>query len=208
MEEGSHGHAHRPHGTGFPWLDLSLALSAFFVSLVSLFLAIHNGRTMERLVAANSYPNIDFDIGNLYDLQDGRGPRRAVYLSLTNTGIGPARLRAVELSYAGRPAANLRALLALCCTREPLESLPKTDYLFAGDVRGAMIQAGKELNLFAWPEAADDPRWARLEAVRTQISVRACYCSVFDECYVRDTDSREPHAVRACTDVPVPYTGH
>ena len=29
MEEGSHGVAHRAHRTGFNWLDISLALSAF-----------------------------------------------------------------------------------------------------------------------------------------------------------------------------------
>ncbi len=35
MEEHGHAHGHRGHGSGFHWLDISLALSAFFVSLVS-----------------------------------------------------------------------------------------------------------------------------------------------------------------------------
>jgi hypothetical protein len=163
MEERGHEHGHRGHSTGFHWLDISLALSAFFVSLVSLWLAIHNGRTMEKLVAANSYPNVDFAYGNTFDFQDGQGLRAAVYLSLENTGIGPARLRAVELSFAGRPAANLRALLAICCTQEPAASLPKTGYWSSGDVRGAMVEAGKDQNLFAWAQAAADPRWPHLE---------------------------------------------
>jgi len=207
MEEHGHQHAHPPHRTGFHWLDISLALSAFFVSLVSLGLAIHNGRTMEKLVAANSYPNIDFSYGNGFDFGDGRGLRHAVYVSLDNTGIGPARLRSIELGFAGKPAANLRGVLAVCCTEEPAASLPKTDYRFTGDMRGAMIQAGKSLNLFAWAEATADPRWARLERVRGKISVRVCYCSVFDECYQRDSDSREPRRVGACAVPAVPYTG-
>lgn len=126
MEEHGHAHGHRGHSSGFSWLDISLALSAFFVSLVSLGLAIHNGRTMEKLVAANSYPNIEFSYGNAFDFHDGRGPRPGVYLSLENTGIGPARLRALELSFAGRPVANLHALLDICCTQEPQAALPKT----------------------------------------------------------------------------------
>jgi hypothetical protein len=207
MEEGLHGNAHRPHRTGFHWLDISLALSAFFVSLVSLFLAIHNGRTMERLVAANSYPNIDFSYGNAFDFGDGRGLQHAVYLSLENTGIGPARLRSIEVSFADKPATDLRELLALCCTQEPAASLPKTDYRFTGDMRGAMIQAGKSLNLFAWPEAPADPRWARLEKFRGEIGVRVCYCSVFDECYLRDRRYREPTRVTVCSAPPVPFTG-
>ena len=207
MEESSHAHAHGPHGTGFRWLDISLALSAFVVSLASLWLTVHNARTMERLVASNSYPNIDFTNGNAFDFDDGLGVRHAVYLSLDNTGIGPARLRSIELSFAGKPAANLRELLALCCTQEPAESLPKTSYRYIGDMRGAMIRAGESLNLFAWAEAPADPRWARLEKVRGEIGVRACYCSVFEECYLRDSAQREPVRVGACPTPAVAYTG-
>ena len=207
MEESSHAHAHRPHGTGTRWLDISLALSAFVISLASLWLTVHNARTMERLVTSNSYPNIDFTNGNGFDFGDGLGLRHAVYLSLDNTGIGPARLRSIELSFAGKPAANLRELLALCCTEEPAALLPKTDYRFTGDMRGAMIRAGESLNLFAWAQAPADPRWARLERVRGEIGVRVCYCSVFDECYLRASADREPVRVKACAAAAVPYTG-
>lgn len=207
MEEPDHGHAHAHHRTGFRWLDISLAVSAFFVSLTTLWLTMHNARTMERLVAANSYPNIDFSYGNQFDFEDGRGARHAIYLSLDNTGIGPARLRSIELSFAGRPAANVRELLQLCCTREPPASLPNTDYSSSGDMHGAMIPAGKTLNLFAWPEAPNDPRWARLEAIRDRIGIRVCYCSVFDECYVRVSGHREPKRVDSCPTPAAAYVG-
>ena len=207
MEEGSHAHAHPPHGSGVRWLDMSLALSAFVVSLASLWLTVHNARTMERLVAANSYPNIDYDFGNQFDFQDGRGLRPALYLALVNSGIGPARLRSIELSFDGKPAANLRAVLETCCTAEPASALPKTNYWFSGDLRGAMLQAGKELTLFAWAEPPADPRWARLQEVRDRIGVRVCYCSVFDECHMRDSGHREPSRVKACPAPAVPYTG-
>jgi hypothetical protein len=208
----AHGHEppHRPNGTGFLWLDITLALSAFCVSLTTLWLAIHNARTMERLVAANSYPNIDVEPGNRFDFGDGQGMRPAVFLSLANTGIGPARLRALQLSFAGHPAANLRALLEICCTAEPAQALPGDPrYSHSGDLRGAMVPAGKSVPLFAWPETAADPRWPRLNAVRARIGVQVCYCSVFDECYVRDndSDSREPHRVAACAAPAVPYRG-
>jgi hypothetical protein len=209
MEEHGHAHGHRGHSSGFHWLDISLALSAFFVSLVSLGLAIHNGRTMERLVAANSYPNIELAYGNTFDFHDGRGVRSGVYVSLENTGIGPARLRAVELSFAGRPVANLHALLDVCCTQEPQAALPKTNYWFSGDVRGVMVKAGSDVSLFAWAQAAEDPRWPRLEqaVVHGRIGVRVCYCSVFDDCYLRDIGHREPERVKACPVPAVPYAG-
>ena len=137
MEEPDHGHAHPHHRTGFRWLDISLALSAFCVSLSTLWLTMHNARTMERLVAANSYPNIDFSYGNQFDFQDGKGMRHAIYLSLDNTGIGPARL----------------------------------------------------------------------ETVRDRIGIRVCYCSVFDECYLRVSGHREPKRVDSCPTPAVAYVG-
>ena len=209
MEEHGHQHAHLPHRTGHSWLDISLAVSAFFVSLSSLWLTLHNARTMERLVAANSYPNVDISVGNQFDFQDGRGVRHALYLSLLNTGIGPARLRSIELSFAGRPAATLGALLAICCTQEPESSLPNTSYWSSGDDRGFMLQAGKDLALFAWPDAPGDPRWARLDAARKndKIGVRVCYCSVFDECYLHDSAYREPRRIGACPMPAVAYVG-
>jgi hypothetical protein len=207
MEEPAHEHPHARHRTGHSWLDISLALSAFVVSLTSLWLAMHNARTMEKLVAANSYPNIDFDVGNAFDFLDGRGTRPGVYVSLQNTGIGPARLRSVEVSFDARPVPNLRALLAACCTREPADSVPKTDYWHSGDERGAMVQAGKSVNLFAWAEPPGDPRWARLNALRLKIGLRVCYCSLFEECYLRDSEHREPKTVAACPVVAVPYAG-
>ena len=190
MEEGAHHHA--PHATGTHWLDISLALSAFFVSLVSLGLAIHNGRTMERLVAANSYPNVEFEYGNAYDLHDGRGERPAIYLSLRNTGIGPARVHSVELSFAGKPV-DEPALAAGAVLHAGGGRDAAQDQLSAVRRRARRHGAGRpDLNLFAWPRPEADPRWARLEAAYQQIGARVCYCSVFDECYVRD--SAQPRA--------------
>jgi hypothetical protein len=42
MEEHGPGHGHPAHRSGHSWLDISLALSAFFVSLISPWLAMHN----------------------------------------------------------------------------------------------------------------------------------------------------------------------
>jgi hypothetical protein len=130
-----------------------------------------------------------------------------VYLSLANTGIGPARLRAVQLSYGGQPAADLRALVALCCTAEAAPSLPNMNYWRSGVLRGYMVAAGQSVNLYAWPEAAGDPRWARLNELRDKVGLKVCYCSVFDECYLRDSDHREPVRTQACPTLTVPYTG-
>jgi hypothetical protein len=90
MEPESHAHHAR---TGIRWLDASLALSAFAVSIISLFVAIHHGRTMQemaeanaRMVAANSWPFVQYGTGNLSE----QGLPE-ISLSLANQGVGPAR---------------------------------------------------------------------------------------------------------------------
>lgn len=45
--EHEHGHGHG-HKTGVPWLDIIVAVSAVFISVVSLVVSIAHGRTMER----------------------------------------------------------------------------------------------------------------------------------------------------------------
>ena len=46
---------HHHHDTGHRWLDITLGVSAVFISLMSLLLAIQHGRAMEKMVQANTW---------------------------------------------------------------------------------------------------------------------------------------------------------
>jgi hypothetical protein len=73
------------------------------------------------------------------------------------------------------------------------------------DISLALSAAGKSRRLFSWPEAQNDPRWARLKALATKIDVRVCYCSVLEECYVHDSRRTEPERIQSCPVPAVPY---
>ena len=92
MEEHGHQHAHPPHRTGHSWLDISLALSAFFVSLISLWLAMHNARTMEKLVASNSLQKFSTSPSRCFSTKKFGGPEEAVFAFLDT----PYSLRLVQ----------------------------------------------------------------------------------------------------------------
>src|ERR1700679_2317158 len=64
MESPEVEHAHHRH-TGRPGLDVLLGVSAVSISFISLFLAIANGRAMERLVQSNSWPFIQIGISDV-----------------------------------------------------------------------------------------------------------------------------------------------
>lgn len=188
-------HAHHSSHTGHRWLDISLALSAFLVSIISLWLAVHHGQTMEKLVASNSYPNIDVDFSNGIGFE-----QRGYVLSLQNTGIGPARIQSVTAQFQGKPVTGLRDMLAVCCDYDP--ALAKLQYFNIDDVRGALIPAGRGVELFRWPRSGVEGELAavfdRFDRHRAELEVTVCYCSVFDECYRRSSSGREPVSVEAC----------
>jgi hypothetical protein len=120
MESPEAPHHHASH-TGHRWFDIALGLSAMFVSVVTLVVAIEHGRTMERMadanmrmVEANSWPFVDF---STHDLSD-KGAAE-VGLVLTNDGIGPARIETFELWWRGKSMSSPLQLLKACCTPDP-----------------------------------------------------------------------------------------
>jgi hypothetical protein len=116
-------HQHHAH-SGHRWLDISLGLSAMFVSVISLVVAVEHGRTMERMADANgrmvqasSWPFVEFSTHNV----DERGSPN-VRLVLTNEGIGPARIETFELWWKGQPMASSQALLTPAARRRLLNA--------------------------------------------------------------------------------------
>src|SRR5271170_2303575 len=101
-----HAHAHK---TGRPALDLVIALSAIFISAVSLAVAIEHGRTERDLVAANSWPFLRRKLDT--DYNNGRD----VVIGVSNGGVGPAKLKSLEVFYDGKPVSSSLDLLRRCC---------------------------------------------------------------------------------------------
>jgi len=200
-----HDTAHPPHRTGHGWLDLTLALSAMFVSLVSLAVAVHHGIAMDRLVAANSWPFLTYGTTN----QDPQGNAR-IALKVENAGVGPARIETFEVWWQDQPVASPGDLLARCCMPGPHAQLDpsaaRTLHLNVGLVAPSVLRAGDAqlfMSLEQTPANADI--WRRLDAARMQIRMRACYCSVFDECWEADLRQTNARDVGSCPAAKVPF---
>ena len=179
------GHLH--HKTGHGAADKILAVLAVFLSGVSVFIAVHHGKTMERLVAANSWPNISYGTSNL---DDATG-RDVISLTLKNTGVGPARIDSFEVFYKGKPLKSVGDL-ADCCGKGRFSST-------TSNVLDEVLPARESINFIAIAKSATTPEiWEAANRERFNIRVRVCYCSVFDECFVRDSAERRPHRVSEC----------
>jgi hypothetical protein len=201
-----HETPHAAHATGHRWLDLTLALSAMFISLVSLGVAIHHGRAMDRLVNANSWPFLTYGTDN----QDAEGQRR-IALKIDNAGVGPARIETFELWWQGQPVASADELLRRCCMPDgqpPINSITARSMdMGVGIIAPSVMRAGGEQSFLTLGFTdANAAIWHRLDVARLRITMRACYCSVFDECWETNLWQTSTREVRSCPAVKVPFT--
>lgn len=208
---------HTAHSsTGIRWLDACLALSAFAISLISLIVAIHHGHTMQemaaanaRMVAANSWPFVQYETGNL-----GDQGLPEISMGLSNQGIGPARIERVELRYHDKPMRSTIELLTACCFKQEHDAetvLSRNNADLASGIvtspaNGKILGAHQELTLLQLQRTKTNMSvWDLLNKERFQIQPRVCFCSVFDECWTTESRYAKPKRVTECPVDWVPY---
>jgi hypothetical protein len=203
-------HQHHEAHTGHRWLDIVLAVSAMFVSVISLIVAIEHGRTMERMaeantkmVEANSWPFVEFDTHNVDE--QGKPEFRFV---LTNAGIGPARIQTFEMWFDGKPMASIYDIFDACCRSADAQSRQRegTTYISLGTAAPNILRAGDHENFFTmtWDKDAENIA-AKFNEGRVKITTRTCYCSVFDECWVSSGLTTQATKVPSCSTPAVPF---
>ena len=191
-------HEHRH--TGHRWLDITLAVSAVFISLISLFLAIQHGRVMERMVEANTWAYVSVDFSNA----DAVTYQPHTRLLILNKGVGPAKIQSLELFYKGSVVAGPHALAYAILRRGEARS----HSFVTSDVRGIVLSAKEELNFLDFKVDSYPPDdYTALAQGMSKIDFKVCYCSVLDECSTVDSreHARRPVAVKSCPVVQTPY---
>jgi hypothetical protein len=182
---------------GHRWIDLTIALTAIVLSLISLAVAIGNARTQEKMVAAATWPLLQFGTTNVSDGQ------RVIRLTVSNTGLGPARVKTAVMRYRGREVEHWPALLAACCGWS--QAINEADKAAGGvsyatsRLERTILRPGEDVDIMEIRRTeANGAAWDRLDQERFKLEFEACYCSVFDECWRSDLQSLEPEPVRSC----------
>ncbi len=192
-----HSHHHGGH-SGHHWFDITASVCAMIVSFASLYLAIHHGHVMQqmaeanaRMVTATSWPRVSYSSSNV----DEHGQPSLIRFTLTNKGIGPASVDGMEVNYDGKPVKSVNALLKECCgTGGGSPGLVSR----LSTVNGEILRPGEEKHFLHINKSDDAALWARVNELPTKISVKVCYCSVFDECWVTSSTTNKAAKVAAC----------
>ena len=188
-----------------------------FVSVITLVIAIGHGRTMERMadanmrmVEANSWPFVDFSNHDRSEKGEAQ-----VRLVLTNEGIGPARIETFELWWRGKSISSPMELLKDCCTVS--SGHQQGDAVISlGLASPRILRAGEHVDFLSVSRTpAGRELFEKLETERDYIRTRFCYCSVFDECWIKEGGDEflrkdqskliRPDRVKTCPVPPVPY---
>jgi len=187
----------RPRRIGMVTLDLIIAGCAILISGISLFIAIQQSRTMQKQLAAASWPLLQFSSGNTDDQN-----KLAINMSLTNAGVGPALIKRFRILYGGKSYDNYYRFLRDCCGYSPptgavtkfVHGTPLTVF-----VEGSVVRAA-ETRSFLFMELASDNLdvWKKLDRARFKVKFDACYCSVLGDCWHSDLTGLEAQQVAAC----------
>lgn len=191
--EGPHAH---PRKTGQARLDLVLAISAVFISGVSLYVAIEHGKTERNLVAANSWPFLRPAVSNEW------GADRDLELGFSNGGVGPAKVKFFQVFYHGTAVTTPDDLLRRCCglSTDPTVARRQVQNAYVTSAADEqVVRPGEELVAFRLRSHVADPSLvSRFDDALKQLTYQACYCSVFDECWVTRLESTSVTPVKVC----------
>ncbi len=167
-------------------LDRVLSVSAGVAAITAVAVSLYQTALAREQLRASAWPHVS----QSYSFEPN-GPYR---LTVTNQGVGPARIRDYRVLVDGKPVRNWRtAVRALTGDEEPA-------LVYAWLGRGAVLPAGATRTLLTLPSG---PRAARLaqEAERRLVTI-VCYCSVYDECWRADGRADDPQVVETCAEDP------
>ncbi len=101
-------------------------------------------------------------------------------LMVMNKGVGPARIESVRMYVDGKPQRNWDRVFAA------LGMPPRETGRVQSTVNGIVVAANERVDFLAFDDPLD---WADFRKRASHASLRACYCSVLDECMVFDERS-------------------
>lgn len=192
--------------TGHEWLDIGTSVIALCISFISIYMAWDNGRDMQKLVHANSWPALQ-----LWTENGGR----VIRFKAKNSGIGPARVHSYDILVDGEPIDDgwfIRGIMQRCCKADLDAAIAagakqgKDELATMGDSTTGypvhyIFSPGEEVPVVQWPRTeVNRDLWDKVDLARQQgrIASRACYCSVFDECWVAEPKVFPPRPVKSC----------
>ena len=169
---------------------VTIGVPALLISLVVAYGTYVQAGATQRMQEAAAWPFVAYSTGNY--TPEGQ---RLINLSFTNNGLGPALVGPVEVKFRGSVMRSPVDLLAACCGYRDNQTMQ----LRTSPIVNVALRPGEEVLFMGLPAVpANTEMVDLLDASREEIQVRACYCSIFDDCWIVEGAQARPRAVEAC----------
>lgn len=169
-----------------------IAVTSFVVAIIALYAALNEADAARKQLQSSAWPNLETE----FSFRTVPGSERLDF-SLRNSGIGPAKVASIDLFLDGSPLENWDQFVRTFTEDEnPLYSYNWVSRrVLQPDDQYALLTVSAE-------EIDSETVIALQQAVRAgRLQGEICYCSVFDDCWTLETQSRDPVEVDEC---PVP----
>ncbi|MBJ7439247.1 MAG: hypothetical protein JHD35_09510 [Sphingopyxis sp.] len=167
-----------------------IGLPALIASLALAYFAFVQADATRKMQTGGAMPFVTFGTSNVDD--EGKAD---ISLSLTNNGVGPAILGPIEIRYRGKAIASPTELLAACCTKSDVATLS----FATSPSTGVSVRPGESLRFLGLPRTpGNEATWQAFNKERWRMSVRACYCSIFNDCWITEGMQGLPRQVKQC----------
>lgn len=176
---------HTSNRTFSQWLaepQTMIGLSAVLLSLCGLFISIYETSLIRQEQRASVWPHVE--IGPSYH-------EDTVSVHVSNSGIGPARLRAAAVKYRDDPKESWAELLQDAEIEDRIDGDPEGLEVYRDLINDSVLPPASPLDdIFRISVTEEDTasqaflRAFRHEIEEGNVDVSICYCSVYEECWV------------------------
>ena len=177
------------------FLDTALSVSAAVVALSALVVSAYQAKIAREQQKMSAWPRV-------YMYNTGSNSNYGYIVQ--NVGVGPALVRSATLAVDGRYLRTWTDVLAAAgVDTTKLDSLGPTTTFITSSVRpGSVLLPGVTTELLRTQGQLARPVYQLFHSGRLRL--RVCYCSVYRDCWVADSesDTPDPAEVAACPNDP------
>lgn len=166
-----------------------ITVPTFVISIALAYATFVQAEATRKIQQSETWPYVSYGTSNISD--DGR---TEISFALGNDGLGPARVKQIEFLYDGKPIKSPRQFLQSCCGDSPAQPIK-----FMSSNPEVVLRPGETTQFIRLERRPENAAiWDRLQDELWKVAIRACYCSIFDDCWVLDTRVSDPRQVALC----------
>ncbi len=156
-----------------------LSLAGVFTGAVALYAALNESQAVRQQTAASVWPYVQLTI---FDTSDGETASFA--LSLANVGVGPARMQGALVTHNGRAVADWQSV-----TDEILSDGATLGIDYGKSAVSRRVLAPGESVIAFQTHHKELALGMQAAAHSGALKVTYCYCSIFDDCWIKSSAS-------------------